>query len=128
MALTLRPKSSRANSLGIIRGLRALVKGWPAAIMLATWIPEPQSWRSRMFQHVHAALRRIQRDLAQVLDPTQIIGVCKQAGYRFRQRVLDPVTTIHLFVLQILQGNFAVARLKDFTDKAFSVAAYCKAR
>jgi hypothetical protein len=81
-----------------------------------------------MFEHVHAALRRIQRDVAQVLDAAQIVGICHEVGCRFRQRVLDPVTTIHLFVIQILKGNFAIARLKDFTDRVFSEAAYCKAR
>jgi hypothetical protein len=81
-----------------------------------------------MFQHVQGALRHIQRDLAQVLDPAHIAAVCKEVGYKFRQRLLDPITTIHLFVIQILNRNFAVARLKDFTDKVFSEAAYCKAR
>lgn len=81
-----------------------------------------------MFEHVHAALRRIQREVAQVLDAAQINAICQELGYRFRQRVLDPVTTIHLFVVQILNGNFAIARLKDFTDRVFSEAAYCNAR
>jgi hypothetical protein len=81
-----------------------------------------------MFHHVHAALRRVQREVAQVLDPAQITVVCQEVGYRFRRRVLDPVTTIHLFVIQILNGNFAVARLQDFTDRVFTEAAYCKAR
>ncbi len=81
-----------------------------------------------MFQGVGAALRRIQEDLAHVLDARQITAVCHEVGYRFRQRLLDPVTTIHLFVLQVLHGNVAVARLRDFTDKEFSEAAYCKAR
>jgi hypothetical protein len=81
-----------------------------------------------MFEHVHAALRSIQRDIAKVLDADEIIGICQEVGFRFRRRVLDPVTTIHLFVIQILHGNFAIARLKDFTDRVFSEAAYCKAR
>ena len=81
-----------------------------------------------MFEHVHAALRRIQREVAQVLDATTIVGTYRELGLSFRQRVLDPVTTIHLFVIQILHGNFAIARLKDFTDRVFSEAAYCKAR
>ena len=68
----------------------------------------------------------LQSELAQVLDAEQIRAVCREAGHRFRQRVLDPVTTIHLFVLQVLHGNCAIARLKDFTDKVFSEAAYCK--
>lgn len=81
-----------------------------------------------MIQRVRAALRRIQAELAQVLDAAQITAVCREAGYQFRRRLLDPITTIHLFVIQILNGNFAVARLKEFTDKDFSEAAYCKAR
>jgi hypothetical protein len=81
-----------------------------------------------MMQRVRAALRRIQEELAQVLDAAQITDVCRAVGYRFRKRLLDPITTIHLFVIQILNGNFAVARLKEFADADFSEAAYCKAR
>jgi hypothetical protein len=81
-----------------------------------------------MFAHVHAALRHIQKEIAQLLEPAAINAVCKEVGHRFRRRQLDPVTTIHLFIIQILHGNFAIARLKDFTDRVFSEAAYCKAR
>jgi Transposase DDE domain len=81
-----------------------------------------------MFAQVLAALRRVQNEVAQVLAPTQILEVCREVGYRFRRRLLDPVTTIHLFVIQILNGNFAIARLKDFTQCLFTEAAYCKAR
>ncbi len=81
-----------------------------------------------MVNRITAALRQIQEDLSGVLDREEIAAVCRQVGYRFRKRVLDPVTTIHLFVTQILNGNFAVARLKEFTDKEFSEAAYCNAR
>src|SRR5436853_4098114 len=97
--------------------------------MLSTRIgPEQHSRRPQMINRISAALRRIQSDLAQVLDSEQITEVCSEVGYRVRKRVLDPVTTIHLFVTQILNGNFAVARLLDFTDKDFSEAAYCNAR
>ena len=81
-----------------------------------------------MVHPVRIALRRIQQDLAQILDAPQITRVCREVGYRFRKRLLDPITTIQLFVVQILNGNFAVARLQDFTDEEFSEAAYCKAR
>ena len=81
-----------------------------------------------MFHNVQAALLHIQRQLAQVLDPRQILDACREAGHRFRRRVLDPVATIHLFLLQILKGNGAIARLRDFTDLAFSASSYCKAR
>jgi hypothetical protein len=81
-----------------------------------------------MFPRLRAALRRIQTDLAQLLEPKQIVVVCREADYRWRKRLLDPITTIQLFVIQILNGNFAVARLRDFTRKVFTEAAYCKAR
>jgi len=81
-----------------------------------------------MFPCVRAALRRIQEDLAHILDANQITDVCREVGYCFRKRLLDPITTIQLFVVQILNGNFAVARLQDFSDEEFSEAAYCKAR
>ncbi len=81
-----------------------------------------------MFPRLHSALQHIQRELAQVLDPAAITAACQQAGFRFRRRLLDPITTIHLFVLQILNGNLAIARLREFTDRIFSEAAYCKAR
>jgi hypothetical protein len=81
-----------------------------------------------VFQRVRTALEQIQTDLAKVLDPAQITAACRGAGHRFRVRVLDPITTIHLFVLQVLKGNCAIARLRDFTDSSFSAAAYCKAR
>jgi len=81
-----------------------------------------------MFQRLHSALQRIHRELAEVLDAASITDACQQAGYRFRRRLLDPVATIQLFVLQLLKGNFAIARLREFTDRTFSEAAYCKAR
>ena len=81
-----------------------------------------------MFQRVRTALQRIQHDLAHVLTPQTIAAVCQEVGYGFRKRLLDPVTTIHLFVLQVLKGNLAIARLRDLTDLVFSETAYCKAR
>ena len=81
-----------------------------------------------MLHQVRAALGRIQEDLARVLGPQQIAAVCREVDLKYRKRILDPITTIHLFVTQVLHGNFAVARLREFTDCTFSEAAYCKAR
>lgn len=81
-----------------------------------------------MFQRLRTALQHIQTALVQVLDAASITSACQAAGYHFRQRLLDPVTTIQLFVLQVLKGNVAIARLREFTARTFSEAAYCKAR
>jgi hypothetical protein len=81
-----------------------------------------------MFSRLQAALEKVHTELAGVLDAGVIRAICRDLGHRFRTRVLDPVATIHLFVLQVLKGNVAIARLKDFSDRVFTAAAYCNAR
>ena len=74
------------------------------------------------------ALRQIGGDLAGVLAPDAIREACRDAGHHWRERVLDPVTTVHLFVLQILHGNTACAHLPRLAGQALSASAYCQAR
>jgi hypothetical protein len=74
------------------------------------------------------ALDRIKDDLRVFVPDRMILHACRQAGHDFRERVLDPVTTIHLFVLQILSFNTAMTHLRLLADKPFTAAAYCKAR
>jgi hypothetical protein len=73
-------------------------------------------------------LRRIKEDLAAHLSPAFIEQVCREVGHAWRERVLDPVTTIHLFILQILQGNTACGHLPRLAGAEFSGSAYCQAR
>jgi hypothetical protein len=42
--------------------------------------------------------------------------------------VLTPVTTVQLFLLQILHGNTACRHLPHLSGLRFSAAAYCQAR
>jgi hypothetical protein len=59
-----------------------------------------------MVARVTAVLRRFKTEWATQLQPEAIIGACEEAGYTsWRHRVLTPVTTIQLFLLQILHGN-----------------------
>lgn len=81
-----------------------------------------------MVHRIHEALCQIQQDLAKHLDPAVIVKLCRTARYHWRQRVLDPVTTIHLFVLQILNGNTACSHLPHLAKKRFTASAYCQAR
>ena len=48
--------------------------------------------------HYMSCLRRIQEDLARVLGPQQIAAACREVDLKYRKRILDPITTIHLFV------------------------------
>lgn len=75
-----------------------------------------------------ATLRRIKQELADVLTPRIIEQVCREAGHAWRCRVLDPVTTIHLFLLQMLHGNAACNKLPRLTGRTFTASAYCQAR
>ena len=74
------------------------------------------------------ALRRIKDDLARVLEPAVLAELCRALGHQWRDRLLDPVTTIHLFVLQVLHGNTACAHVPHLSEKSFTGSAYCQAR
>ena len=43
-------------------------------------------------------------------------------------RVLDPVTTVYLFLLQVLHGNTACQHVVHFGGWTFTASAYCQAR
>ena len=63
------------------------------------------------------------------MQPEAIIGACEEAGYTsWRDRVLTPVTTIQLFLLQILHGHTACTHLPHLSGLRFSASAYCQAR
>jgi hypothetical protein len=81
-----------------------------------------------MIPSLLTALRQVHADLAAVLHPTAIRAACRSAGHRWRGRRLDPVATVHLFVLQILHRNTACAHLPRLTGRPFSASAYCQAR
>lgn len=74
------------------------------------------------------ALNQIRDDIAAVLAPANLRQLCSHVGHSWRQRALDPITTIHLIVLQILHRNTACAHLPRITGRAFSASAYCQAR
>ena len=74
------------------------------------------------------ALRQIKADFGSVLSEEHIAQVCREVGHTWRTRVLDPVTTVHIFILQILHGNTAMTNLPRLAGRRFTAAAYCLAR
>ena len=74
------------------------------------------------------ALRQVRDDLANALEPLAVRDLCRSLGLRWRERLLDPVATIHLFLLQILHGNTACAHLPRLAGRTFTASAYCQAR
>jgi Transposase DDE domain len=73
-------------------------------------------------------VHQFKADVAKVLTADTIRKICRDVGYSWRERVLDPVTTIHVFLVQILHGNTACTALSRLAGVAFSAAAYCEAR
>lgn len=71
---------------------------------------------------------RFKADVGKALAAETIRKICDYLEHRWRRRVLDPVTTVHVFLLQILHGNTACSALSRLSGVAFSTAAYCRAR
>jgi Transposase DDE domain len=82
-----------------------------------------------MVPSVTAILQRFTTEWASLLRPEAILAACGEVGYlAWRHRVLTPVTTVQLFLLQILHGNTACSHLPHLSGIRFSAAAYCQAR
>jgi len=51
---------------------------------------------------IGVALRTVKQQLDQWVDTQQVEQICRDLGHRWRKRVLDPATTVHVFLLQLL--------------------------
>ncbi len=74
------------------------------------------------------ALRQVREDLVKLLDRSTVERLCGQLGHRWRDRRLDPYTTLHLFILQVLHQNTAMMHLPHLSGERFTASAYCQAR
>ena len=82
-----------------------------------------------MVTHVTAMRKRVHMEWATQLPPEAIIAACEEAGdTSWRDRVLTPVTTIQLFLLQMLHGNTACSHVPHLSGRRFSASAYGQAR
>jgi hypothetical protein len=77
---------------------------------------------------VSRALSRIKDDLGPYLTDNDIRQACQTAGHSWRERLLGPVATFHLFVLQLLHLNTAIRALRHLAKKPLNASAYCRAR
>jgi len=75
-----------------------------------------------------AILGRLRQDVAAVISADSIVAACKDVGYRWRERKLGPVETIHLFLLQVLLKNTACQHVVQLGEWRFTDTAYCAAR
>jgi hypothetical protein len=73
-------------------------------------------------------LARLKQDLAADLSPDAIRLACQDEKYTWRERLLNPVTTFYLFILQVLHGNTSCQHTVHFGQWNFTAGAYCAAR
>jgi len=73
-------------------------------------------------------LQRFAAEWATRLQPEAILAACGEVGDpAWRDRVLTPVTTIQLFLSQILHGDTAFRHLPHRSGLWFTAAAHCQA-
>lgn len=81
-----------------------------------------------MARSIAVAVARIKTEVAQWLTAETIQQVCRELGYSWRDRVLNPVTTVHLFILQVVHGNAACAHVPRLGGVNCTGEAYGQAR
>jgi len=77
---------------------------------------------------IASTLERIKEDLHSFLPEKEIRAACQEAGYTWRERKCGAVTTVHLFILQLLCFNTAMTHLRLLAKMAVAAPAYCRAR
>jgi hypothetical protein len=87
-----------------------------------------------MGKSIAAALSRIKRNPLGVLGRGLVERLCRELGHEWRQRELDPATTIALFIQQVAHGNCPCSEVRHLAgqgtgqSKSFTASAYCQAR
>jgi hypothetical protein len=74
-------------------------------------------------------LARVRKDPFVDLPLAEFVGQqCVELGHCWRDRLLTPLVTIRLFVLQVLHANTAITHLRHLSGLNFSAGSYCEAR
>lgn len=81
-----------------------------------------------MTTSIASVVARFKDDPEQHLDHRLVLETCVDVDHSWRDRVLNPTTTLRLFVLQVLHGNVACRALRHLSGINVSATAYCKAR
>jgi hypothetical protein len=82
-----------------------------------------------MRSKVTTVLQRFKTAWAAQRQPEAISAACEAVGYTMgRDRLLNPVITVQLFLWQILHGHTACCHLPHLAGVYCSASAYCQAR
>jgi Transposase DDE domain len=80
------------------------------------------------YHRLVSVLQRIRHDVATLLDKEAINTACLEEKYTWKDRLLNPANTIHLFILQILNENTPLNDVPRRSGESFTGSAFCKAR
>jgi hypothetical protein len=80
------------------------------------------------YHRLVSVLQRIRHDVATLLDKEAINAACREEKYTWKDRLLNPANTIHLFILQILNENTPLNDVPRRSGESFTGSAFCKAR
>ena len=78
--------------------------------------------------NIASAVHRVKDDLPGLLTPLVEQALREHPDHAWRDRVLNPLATVLLFVQQVMHGNTAITHLRHLSSLPFTAAAYCKAR
>ena len=84
--------------------------------------------RPRLAITIAQVVAQFKADVGHTLSARVIEQVCVALGHGYRQRILDPVTTVHAFSVQVLHGNTACTNVPHLTGIAFSAAGRAEPR
>jgi hypothetical protein len=73
-------------------------------------------------------VRQFKQSWTEQLGDEMIEKACRDVGHDWTERVLGPVSTLRLFMLQVLNGNTAMTHLPRLARMTFTAGAYCQAR
>ena len=73
-------------------------------------------------------VKQFKQDWTEEINRVNIEQACRDSGMKWTDSILNPVTTIQIFFLQILHGNTAITDLPHLARMTFTAAGYCKAR
>jgi hypothetical protein len=76
------------------------------------------------------SLARVRREVfADDLPIAEAVDqLCRDGGLLWRDRLLTPLVTLRLFVLQVLHGNTSITHLRQLCGLDFAPSSYCQAR
>ena len=77
---------------------------------------------------IRARLDRVKDDPSSLIDSEVVERACREANHVWRERTLDPASTLRAFATQIMHGNTAIAHVVRLMGDEFSESAYCQAR